>query len=56
MERYDLEIKRVAGVIDTHLKSRKTEYLVGEKMTYVDLSFVPWIELVERIFMPEWDY
>jgi glutathione S-transferase len=25
-------------------------------MTYADLSFVPWIELVERIFIPEWDY
>jgi glutathione S-transferase len=29
---------------------------VGERATYADLSFVPWIELVESVLFLEWDY
>ncbi|KAF2219590.1 glutathione S-transferase [Elsinoe ampelina] len=46
IERYEKEIKRVVGVIDMHLKSTGSEYLVGNKYTYADLSFIPWFNLV----------
>lgn len=39
-ERYAKEIKRVMGVLDTALEGK--EYLVGDKCTYADLSFVTW--------------
>lgn len=39
-KRYLDEIIRVLGVLDKHLEKR--EWLVGEKITYVDLAFVPW--------------
>ncbi|GAB0138463.1 hypothetical protein EsDP_00006698 [Epichloe bromicola] len=42
VDRYANEVKRVTGVIDAHLKKQKTDYLVGDKVTYADLMFVPW--------------
>jgi len=30
------------GVLDKHLKDNGTGWLVGDKCTYADLSFVPW--------------
>jgi glutathione S-transferase len=36
------EIVRVTGVIDAGLRSNGTGWLVGDKMTYADLSFVTW--------------
>lgn len=42
IDRYAKEIKRVTGVIDAHLKKQKSEYLVGDKLTYADLMFIPW--------------
>jgi glutathione S-transferase len=42
LDRYAKEVRRVTGVIDAHLKKQKTEYLVGDKLTYADLMFVPW--------------
>ena len=30
------------GVLDKHLKENGTGWLVGDKCTYADLSFVPW--------------
>jgi hypothetical protein len=42
LERYGAEIWRVTGVLDAHLKKTGGEWLVGEKCTYADLSFVPW--------------
>jgi len=46
LDRYGNEIKRVIGVIDAHLKKTGTEYLVGDKVTYADLSFIPWFWLI----------
>lgn len=40
IERYNNEIKRVAGVLNGVLEKR--EYLVGGKPTVSDLAFVPW--------------
>ena len=39
-ERYNDEIKRVVAVLDSHLEDR--HWLVGDKCTYADLSFVMW--------------
>ncbi|KAL5089491.1 hypothetical protein Trisim1_005187 [Trichoderma cf. simile WF8] len=39
-ERYLNEIKRVTGVLNTILEGKN--YLVGEKATYADLSFITW--------------
>lgn len=36
------EIVRVTGVLDTGLRSNGTGWLVGDRMTYADLSFVTW--------------
>lgn len=46
IDRYANEVKRVTGVIDAHLKKQKTDYLVGDKLTYADLMFVPWAVLI----------
>lgn len=32
----------MVGVIDAHLKETGTGWLVGDKCTYADLSFIPW--------------
>ncbi|KAG6297550.1 hypothetical protein E4U09_001309 [Claviceps aff. purpurea] len=45
-DRYINEIKRVTSVIDGHLKKHKTQYLVGDQITYADLMFVPWAVVV----------
>ncbi|KAG9884465.1 glutathione S-transferase, partial [Aureobasidium melanogenum] len=50
VERYSKEIKRVLTVLDKHLKQQGTEYLVGDKYTYADLSFIPWQMLLPFIF------
>ena len=43
-ERYIKEIDRVCGVLDTWLQ--KHEYLVGDKCTFADLSFITWAQIV----------
>jgi len=43
-ERYLKEIERVTGVLDGWLHNHK--FLVGDKLTYVDLAFVPWGSMV----------
>jgi glutathione S-transferase len=40
IERYANEIKRVTGVLNSVLEGK--DYLVGDKCTYADLSFIPW--------------
>jgi glutathione S-transferase len=52
--RYSAEIKRVLGVIDSHLKKQGTDYLVGDRVTYADLMFIPWSAVVPGI-APELD-
>ena len=39
-DRYNAEMTRVVGVLDTHLKDRS--WLVGDKCTYADLAFFMW--------------
>lgn len=40
VERYVKEVRRVLGVLDNILVGK--EYLVGDRVSYADLSFVPW--------------
>jgi len=40
IERYQNEIKRVWSVLESQLKTR--DWLVGNKMTIADASFIPW--------------
>ena len=49
VERYKDQIKRVVAVLDKHLREKKTEYLVGNKLTYADLAFLPWDVIVDTI-------
>ena len=52
IERYGKEIERVTMVIDSHLAARpegSQHCLVGDKVTYADLAFVPWALGVPRM-------
>ena len=56
VERYVKEINRVSGVLDKHLAQQKQEHggsdgpwLVGNKLSYADLAFVPWQGLLGRV-------
>lgn len=44
IERYAAEIKRVLGVLDSVLakKPEGQHWLVGDRMTFADMAFVPW--------------
>lgn len=46
IERYQKEIHRVCGVLESVLKDR--DWLVGEKCTYADLCFVAWQRFAPR--------
>jgi glutathione S-transferase len=46
IERYVREVERVISVMDAHLRSQGTDYLVGDKCTYADMAFVPWGQTV----------
>ncbi|ATZ51764.1 Bcgst21 [Botrytis cinerea B05.10] len=48
IDRFLAQIKRVLYVLDRHLKGK--EWLVGDKCTYADLSFVMWNEGIPWIF------
>lgn len=37
-------------VLDTHLAKTGTGYLVGDKLTYADLAFVPWHVCLDYIW------
>jgi glutathione S-transferase len=55
LDRYGNEIKRVTGVLNAHLKKQGTPYLLGDKVTYADLAWVPWQKDYAAL-MPGWDY
>ncbi|KAF2837143.1 glutathione S-transferase [Patellaria atrata CBS 101060] len=56
IERYQNEIKRVIGVFERHFKRKGTEYLVGDKVTYVDLAFIPWNSGISGFLVKDWDW
>jgi glutathione S-transferase len=45
------EIKRVLGVLEGCLTDR--DWLVGDKMTFADLAFIPWNNWLEMIILCE---
>jgi glutathione S-transferase len=54
VDRYNNEIRRVLGVLDSVLS--KQEYLVGGKVTIADLSFVPWNEGLSILLGGNFDF
>ncbi|KAL9059172.1 MAG: hypothetical protein Q9206_001611 [Seirophora lacunosa] len=48
-DRYIDQTKRVVGVLDAALGQSKSGWLVGDRCTYVDLSFFMWDEQIEPI-------
>lgn len=46
INRYAEEIHRIMSVLDGVLKSRPSGSLVGDKISYADISFVPWQNLM----------
>ncbi|KAI8632683.1 glutathione-s-transferase theta, gst [Xylariaceae sp. FL1651] len=55
IERYYNEIKRVTGVLDAHLGRSGSPYLVGDKCTYADLMFLPYIKTLGVLIVPDFD-
>lgn len=51
VERYMNEIRRVSKVLDRELEGRK--WLVGDKVSYADLAFVPWQSGVQSVLSDE---
>ncbi|KAK7998060.1 hypothetical protein PG989_006100 [Apiospora arundinis] len=51
IQRYEEQTLRVISVLDKCLEGK--EYLVGNKCTYADISFIAW-ELVAKAMMPEY--
>jgi len=57
-KRYMDEIHRIVGVLDGVLANSKNGWLVGDKITYADLSFVTWHNILPGIFSSftdQWD-
>ena len=53
IERYNNEIKRVFGVLDGVLSKQK--YLVGDRVTIADLSFILWNVIILTWLIPDFD-
>ncbi|KAF2873784.1 glutathione S-transferase [Massariosphaeria phaeospora] len=49
ISRYTNEVRRILGVLDGHLAKTGTGYLVGDKLTYADLVFVPYNDRVDAL-------
>lgn len=49
IERYQNEVRRVSGVLDRWLGSHDRKWLVGDKMTYADLAFLPFHQFVTKM-------
>ncbi|PVI08312.1 glutathione transferase [Periconia macrospinosa] len=51
IDRYERQANRILGVLDDALKDK--DWLVGEKCTYVDLSYFMWNCVVAMTYPPE---
>ncbi|RYP51738.1 hypothetical protein DL768_002961 [Monosporascus sp. mg162] len=49
IERYNDQSKQVLGVLDSWLEDR--QWLVGDKMTYADLAFLPWNDRIDAVIL-----
>ena len=54
LERYVKEMNRVTGVLEGHLAQQKEggdgPWLVGGKLSYADIAFVPWQRIIATMF------
>ncbi|KAI0107801.1 glutathione S-transferase [Nemania sp. FL0031] len=51
-ERYNEQLKRVLGVLESWLGGADDRrWLVGDKMTYADLAFVPWNDRIDDVLL-----
>lgn len=57
IERYDNEIRRILGVLETVLaaKPADAQWLVGDKMTFADMAFAPWNFRLSEVLTQPWD-
>lgn len=65
IERYSNEIRRVLGVLDGVLAAKAKAaghagpedpvWLVGDKMTFADMAFVPWNFRLSEVLLQSWD-
>ncbi|KAJ8124698.1 hypothetical protein O1611_g8942 [Lasiodiplodia mahajangana] len=53
IDRYTDQVKRVLGVLDRWLEGKR--WLVGDKMTYADMAWVPWHEQLHRSIGTEFE-
>ncbi|KAJ8126268.1 hypothetical protein O1611_g7373 [Lasiodiplodia mahajangana] len=49
IKRYNEQLKRVLQVLDGWLEGR--QWLVGDKMTYADMAFVPWNDRIDDVII-----
>lgn len=58
-ERYSNEVKRVSGVLEGYLKRQKTNgdgpWLVGDRISYADISFLSWQLIAVTFFAGAYD-
>jgi len=59
IERYSKEILRITGVLEAHLAQQKQAadgpWLVGNRLSYADLAFVPWQSMVPKLLGDEYN-
>ncbi|KAJ8119217.1 hypothetical protein ONZ43_g3790 [Nemania bipapillata] len=55
IDRYMNEVRRVIGVIEGVLAAKESQWLVGDKMTYADMAFVPWNFRLSEVMNLSWD-
>jgi len=59
IERYSKEIVRVTSVLEGHLAKQKVDagsdgpWLVGSKLSYADIAFIPWQQTAARLLGKE---
>lgn len=54
IDRYSNEIERVLGVLESHLTTGDHACLVGSTISYADLMWVPWNDLVPSLMGSEY--
>jgi glutathione S-transferase len=57
IDRYTNEIRRILGVLEGVLASKpaSSQWLVGDKMTFADMSFMPWNFRLSELLNQTWD-
>ncbi|KAM0747029.1 glutathione S-transferase, partial [Meredithblackwellia eburnea MCA 4105] len=53
VDRYVNEALRVLGVLESTLSKSEAGVLVGDKVSFADLSFLPWNEIAFKFILPD---